>query len=143
MEKKTDKLPEKRPTLELKLTQSELVHIRDLFGIMLPPDLKTTLSQALAESEGRSLVETNLWNKIVSACNAAGVPVGDDSPDFVVSSSGPPPLAIFQLDSSGKDPHGEDPDEPEEEEGEAESEGEAEEPKAKKPTKKTGKTLFG
>jgi hypothetical protein len=39
----------KRKTYELKLTKFELVHLRDMLGVLLPPDMNRTLSESLAE----------------------------------------------------------------------------------------------
>ena len=84
-------------TYTLKLTKFELTHIRDLFSIKLPPDLGTTVSQALAQAEERGMVEAALWQKIVGSCTEANVPLEDDAPDFIVAASAPPPIGVFQL----------------------------------------------
>jgi hypothetical protein len=95
----------RRKTYDLRLTKFELLHLRDLFGILLPPDAKQTMSQALAELENRSLVETMLWKKIAIACESADLPMGDDAPDYVAAPASPPPISVFQLssDPTGKD----------------------------------------
>jgi hypothetical protein len=85
------------PTFPLKLTKFELVHLRDVLSITSPPDLQRTLSQMLAEAEDRSLVEQKLWGKISAACEAAGVPMGDDAPDFVAAPMAPPPIGVFRM----------------------------------------------
>ena len=117
MEKDESKSLNKKQTYELNLTKHELVHLRDLFSILLPPDLKSTVSQMLATVGGRTMVESLLWNKINQLCAAADVPLGDDAPDFVVSYSGPPTLGIFELAAEEK-PVDEDDDEDEPEEKE-------------------------
>jgi hypothetical protein len=89
----------KRKTFELRLTKFELLHLRDLFSVVLPPDVKKTLSQSLAELEERPLVETMLWNKVSEACDLAGIPTGPDAPDYVISINSPPGLGVFQLAS--------------------------------------------
>lgn len=89
----------KRKTFDLRLTKFELIHLRDLFGVVLPPEGKRTLSQSLAEIENRSMIETLLWNKIADACESAGVPMNEEAPDFIVAPSGPPPMSVFQLAS--------------------------------------------
>lgn len=89
----------KRKTFDLRLTKFELVHLRDLFGVVLPPDGKRTLSQSLAEAENRSMIETLLWNKVAELCIAAGIPMDEEAPDFIVAPSGPPPISVFQLAS--------------------------------------------
>jgi hypothetical protein len=89
----------KRKTYTLRLTKFELLHMRDVFGIVLPPTAEKTLSQSLAELEKRVIVESSLWNKIIDACEEAGLPVGEDAPDYVVAPSAPPTLGVFQLAS--------------------------------------------
>lgn len=95
----------KRKTYDLRLTKFELLHLRDMFSVVLPPDASKTLSQALAELEGRTLVESMLWKKIHTAAEAAGLPVGDDAPDYVVAHAGTPALSVFQITT---DPRGDD-----------------------------------
>lgn len=95
-EKQKDK---KQEVHTLTLTRTELVHLRDLFSVVLPPDAKKTLSQALAEAENRTMNESILWNKIVDVCTAAKLPVGDAAPDYVVAPTAAPPLSVFQLSS--------------------------------------------
>jgi len=85
------------PTFLLKLTKFELVHLRDVLSILSPPDLKQTLSQMLAEGEDRSLVEQKLWGKVTNVCVQAGVPTGDDAPDFVAAPMAPPPIGVFRM----------------------------------------------
>lgn len=87
----------KRKTYDLRLTKFELLHLRDLFGVVLPPEGKKTLSQSLAELENRSMIESMLWNKISTVCEQADLPVGQDAPDYVVAPASPPPMAVFQL----------------------------------------------
>lgn len=91
----------------LKLTNFELAHLRDLMSISLPPDISKTMSQALAEHEDRLLVEAFLWRKLTAVCLEAGVPMGDDSPDFIVAPSGTPPLSVYQIASDDEDVDGE------------------------------------
>lgn len=94
----------KRKTFELRLTKFELLHLRDLFGVLLPPEATQTLSQALATAEGRPMVEMTLWKKIAGLCDVAEVPLGDDAPDFIVAPTSTPPISVFQVAS---DPDGE------------------------------------
>ena len=102
----------RRKTHELRLTQLELLHLRDLMSVCLPPDGKQTLSEALSTLENRQLVEAILWKKLTAACNAAGLPTGDEAPDYVVAPSGMTPLGVFQLatDLAGKNPVDDDDD---------------------------------
>jgi hypothetical protein len=86
-----------KKSFSLKLSKQELVHLRDLFGVMLPADMKSTVSQSLASSQDRQLVESKLWNKIISLCSEAEVPMGEYAPDFVISISAPPQLNVFEM----------------------------------------------
>lgn len=87
----------KKKTYSLRLTKFEILHVRDLMSILLPPDAKQTLSQALAASENRQMVESVLWRKIVDACKDAELPVGDDAPDYIVAPVSSPQIGVFQL----------------------------------------------
>jgi|SRR6478752_9666519 len=87
----------RKKTFNVRLTRYELLHIRDLFAIMLPPDMKETLSQRLAQTQDRSLVEAQLWQKVVRACEEAELPLGDDAPDFVVTAASSPPVSVFEV----------------------------------------------
>jgi hypothetical protein len=87
----------KRKTYDLRLTRSEIVHIRDIFSIVLPPDVKKTLSQHLAEAEDRSFVEEKLWDKIAQICADANVPLDDEAPDYIVAPIASPPMGVFHL----------------------------------------------
>lgn len=97
--KKDEQASKKQDVFMITLTKMELVHLRDLFSIVLPPDAKRTVSQALAEVENRTMNESMLWSKISDACVMANLPVGDAAPDYVVSASAAPPLSVFQLAS--------------------------------------------
>jgi hypothetical protein len=68
----------KRKTYDLRLTRTEIAHLRDLFSVVLPPDIKKTLSQHLAELEDRSFVEEKLWDKISDLCNTAEVTLEEE-----------------------------------------------------------------
>lgn len=105
----------KRKTHQLRLTKYELLHLRDLFGIVLPHNVGKTLSQALAELEDRPIVEAKLWSKISALCEECDVPLGDDAPDYVVAPAGPPPISVFQI-TSDPDEETEDGDFDEEDE---------------------------
>lgn len=95
---KTSKI-KKQKTYALNLTKFELTHLRDLFSVVLPPELSKSISQALAEVENRQLVESMAWQKIAAACKDAKIPIGDDAPDYVVAPSASPPMSVFQLSS--------------------------------------------
>ena len=87
----------KRKTHELRLTKFELLHLRDLMSILLPPDAKQTLSQAMATLENRQMVESVLWRKVSELCSVAGLPTGNEAPDYVVAPISAPPMGVFQL----------------------------------------------
>ena len=99
MAKNTSK-KKQRKTHDLRLTKFELIHLRDLFSVVLPPDLTKTLSQALCESDDRQSDEASLWAKIAELCLKSNVSVGDDAPTYIVAPSGPQPLSVFQLDEN-------------------------------------------
>lgn len=82
---------------QTKFTKFELVHLRDLFGIVMPPNINVTVSQSLAELENRSHVEQMLWSKISNLCKEAGVPLEDEAPDYIVAATNTPPLGVFQV----------------------------------------------
>jgi len=87
----------KRKTFKLKLTQLELLHMRDLFSVALPPTLAVTLSQSLATAEERTLVESKLWQKLATACSKANIPTDDDAPDFGIVPVGFAPMSVYRV----------------------------------------------
>lgn len=89
----------RRKTFALKLTKFELLHLRDMFSVSLPPDASKTLSQHLAELENRVLIENALWNKIASVCSEASLPTGEEAPDYIVAPISSPAMGVFQLAS--------------------------------------------
>lgn len=90
-----DTRPQK--TSSLRLTRYEVLHLRDLFSILLPTEARQTVSQALAAVEDRSMVEARLWQKVLTACREVALPVGDDAPDFVATATSSPPVGVFRL----------------------------------------------
>jgi len=86
-----------KKTFPLRLTRFELLHLRDLFSVLLASDASQTVSQALAAVEDRRLVEARLWQKLVGSCREADLPVDEDAPDFVVAASQAPPVGVFKL----------------------------------------------
>ena len=48
-----------------------------------------------------------------SACKEAGVPLGEDAPDYVIAPTGSPPLNVFQV---ANDPDGQSQEETTDEE---------------------------
>lgn len=97
MESKDNNLLKPKRSFTLKLNIAELVHLRDLFSISLPVDLKTTVSQSLAHSQSRQVIETKLWNKVVSLCKEGGVPLDEEAPDFIVTVTASPELGVFEI----------------------------------------------
>lgn len=87
----------RQASFEISLTRFELLHLRDLMGVLLPPDGSQTLSQVLASTEDRSLIETMLWNKVSKLCIFAGLPVESEAPDYIVAPTAPPPMGVFQI----------------------------------------------
>lgn len=87
---------------DLHLTRFELLHLRDLMGILLPPTGNQTLSQALASTEDRSLIESFLWEKISKLCIAAKLPVDSEAPDYIIVPVAPPALGVFQVNQDLK-----------------------------------------
>jgi len=95
-EKKQVKI-HKQKTYDLTLTKIELLHIRDLFSVLLPPSGEQTMSKALAEIEGRILVESMLWNKVSNLCEVADLPLGDEAPDYILAPTSTPAIGIFHI----------------------------------------------
>jgi len=95
----TQKKPKihRQKTFDLLLTKHELLHLRDLMSIMLPPNGEKTVSQTLAELEDRNLIESMLWDKLSKLCSAANLPLNDEAPDYIVAPVGPPPMSIFHI----------------------------------------------
>jgi len=87
------------PTFTLKLNTAELIHLRDLFGVVMPPDGIKTVSESLAMIENRIITESKLWQKVATLCKEAQVPVDDEAPSYVVAPVSPPPMGVFQLNS--------------------------------------------
>ena len=89
----------RRKTFELRLTKFELLHLRDLFSVIITPELGKTLSQSLAELEDRPMVEKILWGKLSNVCQEAELPVESEAPDYVIAPTSAPGLGVFQLAS--------------------------------------------
>ena len=87
----------RKKTFPVRLTRFELLHLRDLFSVLLASETNQTVSQALAAVEDRRLVEARLWQKLAAAVAEAGLPTDDDAPDFVVAASQSPPVGVFKL----------------------------------------------
>lgn len=103
-------LIKRKKTYEIRFTKYEILHLRDLMSICLPPEGKQTVSEMLASIENRILVESALWQKISNACENVGLPTGDEAPDYVVAPSGMTPLGVFQMASNPSGPEESDDD---------------------------------
>lgn len=104
----------KRKTYNVRLSKFELLHLRDLFSIVLPPQANVTISQSLAQAEDRTHIEHILWNKISSLCVEADLPLGDEAPDYIIAPTAPPTLGVFQVASEPVEDMDVDVDEDEE-----------------------------
>lgn len=104
--KNEKKQSKKIVTFNLSMTAEELLHVRDLLSIILPPDGSVRLSESLAASEKRQASESTLWTKVANLCLEANLPVGDDAPDFAVGAVEPLVLGVFQVENV-KDDRGE------------------------------------
>ncbi|MBM3194149.1 MAG: hypothetical protein FJZ60_00110 [Chlamydiae bacterium] len=87
----------RQAVFELQLSRFELLHLRDLMSILLPPNGEQTLSQALAAVEDRNLIESILWEKMSALCSEAGLPLNGEAPDYIVAPTSPPPMGVFQI----------------------------------------------
>jgi len=94
-EKEINIIPKKN--FSLRLTKQELLHLRDLFGVLLPSSMKSTISQSLAANQGRHLIESKLWNKISNLCLSADIPMGEEAPDFVATIVAPPDIGVVEM----------------------------------------------
>ena len=64
----------------------------------MSPKAEQTVSQALAEAEERTLIESRLWQRIVAACREANLPMDEEAPDFVCAAIVPTPtVGVFRL----------------------------------------------
>jgi hypothetical protein len=84
-------------SLLLSLTKKQLIHLRDLFSISLPPDKDMTVSHSLALLRKRSKEEVSLWEQICELCEKENVDLGESAPDFVVSITSVPPMGVFEV----------------------------------------------
>jgi hypothetical protein len=87
----------KHETFELILTKFELLHLRDLMSVLLPPDGSQTVSEALASAEERTLIESFLWDKMSKLCKQAKLPLEGEAPDYIVAPIAAPPMGVFQI----------------------------------------------
>ncbi len=59
--------------------------------------MATTVSQSLAEQQGKGAVEALMWQKVATACKKAGLPLDDGAPDFVVGLMTVPTMGVFRI----------------------------------------------
>ncbi len=76
-------------TIRLEVTPQELVHIRDLMSVVLPPDGERTISSCLALITRRQVKEGLLWKKVSAACKRHKIPVGEQAPDYYLDLCAP------------------------------------------------------
>lgn len=100
-------MPKNGHGIVLKLTRDELEHLRDIMGALVGvrEGEDQVMSQLLAEVNGHVDAEMTLWAKVEVLCEDHGVPVGDDGPDYVLSSS----LSVFKLEPGDGAPTEEGP----------------------------------
>lgn len=94
----------KQSTFNLQLSRFELLHIRDLMSVLLPPTGAQTLSQSLATIEDRNLIESILWEKVAALCVTAELPVDGEAPDYIIAPTAPPPMGVFQINQDLQQP---------------------------------------
>ena len=119
----------RQQVFEASFTKLELLHLRDVMSVLLPPSGEKTMSQALAELEDRSMIESMLWSKLTKLCAQAKLPLEGEAPDYVIAPTAAPPMGVFHINHDMEAPTSATTtvfDEQEEESGETEDE-EAEE----------------
>lgn len=99
MNKKPKQQKNVKKTTVLSLSRDELVLLRDLMSIRLPPTFEDTISSVIATKQNKSLQETTLWEKIVEACSVLNIGVGELAPDFAIVLAGLPALDIVEIAS--------------------------------------------
>lgn len=97
MSKKPKKKTKKVNPINLSFSKTELVHLRDLMSIVLPPEGALTVSKDLARKEGREIQENSLFEKVYYACVENELPVGDDAPDYFVNMNFVPEMEVAIL----------------------------------------------
>lgn len=100
--------PQKKKTIAeqtytLSLTRSELEHVRDLFGMLLPPLMEgsITVSESLAIQEKREETERVLWKKVTLLCERAGIALGDLAPDHLIGVVEQPHMSVLHIPKEG------------------------------------------
>lgn len=90
----------KKDSIRLTLTRDELIHLRDLMSIVLPPDGERTISSALSALTKSQMKEGILWKKISDLCAKNKIDIGSDAPDFYLDFAVPPVIGVFASASS-------------------------------------------
>jgi len=84
-------------SITLKLTSNELVHVRDLFSILMPQNYVLTLSESLATQNDTEKLENKLWTKIYNLCKCNNISTDKDADDFAVMIANQPQLEIQRI----------------------------------------------
>jgi len=84
-------------SITLKLTSNELVHVRDLFSILMPQNYVLTLSESLATQNDTEKLENKLWTKIYNLCKCNNISIDKDADDFAVMIANQPQLEIQRI----------------------------------------------
>ncbi len=84
-------------SIVLKLNQDELTHLRDLFGILMPPNYTLTLSESLALLYNNEKLENKLWDQVYNLCKHNNISIDTDANDFAVMIATPPKLEVQQV----------------------------------------------
>lgn len=95
-------------SVDLSLTPPELEMLRDILSVLMPisapaegeafTHAESSVAEYLAAVTGRVKVERKLWKKIVKACVAVDVVVGESAPNFAVSAAATPSLHVYRLE---------------------------------------------
>lgn len=99
---------------DLRITKSELIHVRDLLSVKVPNDEDMTISEMIAKSEIREEADIQLWKKIVKLCKEANVAVEDEAPDYTIGITSTPKMYVFRVqneDELYEEEHDENPKE--------------------------------
>lgn len=89
----------KKDSIRLTLTRDELIHLRDLMSVVLPPNGDKTVSSALSSLTKNQVKEGILWNKIIDLCVKNKIEIGSDAPDFYLDFAVPPSIGVFASSS--------------------------------------------
>lgn len=92
-------------TIDIPMSPQELELLRDVFGLVMPiveaetnEIVEAGVCVVLAQTTGRAEVEAALWAKIVRACEALGLTVGDEAPNYACSAAHVPGMHVYKLE---------------------------------------------